>query len=79
MDTNSALDQEVLDIAYIEIESAFGDTTASLYKEYFKHKKTDEVLSTLRDVLSDNLGPKKTEEKMQHIENVLKQYKPNDI
>ena len=59
-------------IASVEIENAFGHKTAMLYDKYFADKDLKEVLSTLEDLLSRIIGPRRTSEKMIHIQDVLK-------
>jgi hypothetical protein len=71
--------EDAREIAYLEIDHAFGDHTADLYKEYFASKKPDEILKTLQDLLTDVLGPKQAEEKMKHIQNVLKVYVSDEV
>lgn len=71
--------EDARDIAYIEIDHAFGERTAELYKQYFANKKPEEILSSLHDLLTDMLGPKRAEEKMQHIKNVLQVYVANEV
>lgn len=71
--------EDARDIASLEIEHEFGERTAELYKQYFASKNSDEILKTLSDLLTDILGPKRADEKMQHIKNVLQVYVANEV
>lgn len=71
--------EDAREIAYIEIGHALGDKTADLYKEYFATKKPDEIMSSLKELLSGVLGPTQADQKMKHIQNVLQVYVSQDL
>lgn len=69
---NEQINEVVISKACEVISSNLGEMTAGYYREFYKNKSPDIILSSLNELLLELVGPQNAEKQIEEVKRVIK-------